>query len=206
MGIFALNTQATTGAVLQMINHGIVSAALFMLIGVIYDRMHTRDLAAFGGVSQRMPIYAAIFFVMTMASVGLPGTNSFIGEFLILLGTFKVNPAVALLAAFGVVFGAVYMLWLYRKMLWGKAEQDAVKKLEPMRAYEIIMFAPLVLGVFWLGLFPQSTIRVIEPSVERLLNHVDVVQPTVLYEKIGDVVNEHERVLDAPNLSHEEGH
>jgi NADH-quinone oxidoreductase subunit M len=119
MGIFAVTTQGIGGGIFQMISHGIVSGALFLCVGVVYDRMHTREIAAYGGLVKRMPVYAAVFMLFTMANVGLPGTSGFVGEFLTLLGTFKVNVQVATLATTGVILSACYALWLYRKVVFG---------------------------------------------------------------------------------------
>src|SRR6266511_2461574 len=123
MGIFAATTQGVAGGIFQMISHGIVSGALFLAVGVVYDRMHTREIAAYGGLVNRMPLYAAVFMVFTLANVGLPGTSGFIGEFLSLIGTFKVNTWVAFLATSGVILSAAYALWLYRKIIFGALDK-----------------------------------------------------------------------------------
>ena len=127
MGIFAGTAQGIGGGMFQMISHGIVSGALFLCVGVVYDRIHTREIAAYGGLVERMPIYAAFFMVFTMANVGLPGTSGFVGEFLTLLGTFKVNIAVATIATLGVILSAAYALWLYRKMIFGKLDKPKLQ-------------------------------------------------------------------------------
>ena len=126
MGIFAATTQGVAGGIFQMISHGIVSGALFLCVGVVYDRMHTREIAAYGGLVNRMPLYAAVFMVFTLANVGLPGTSGFVGEFLTLIGTFKVNIAVATLATLGVILSAAYALWLYRKVIFGVLDKPAL--------------------------------------------------------------------------------
>lgn len=168
LGIFAATPESTQGAVLQMVNHGIVSAALFMLVGVVYERMHTRELAKFGGLVQRMPVYAAVMMLFTMASVGLPGTNSFIGEFLVLAGSFSVAQSYTVLAAFGVVLGAMYMLWLYRRMVFGEITNPAVAKLDDMNMREKLMFVPLALLVLYIGLAPGYVLKVMEPAAVAL--------------------------------------
>ena len=129
MGIFAATAQGIGGGIFQMISHGIVSGALFLCVGVVYDRIHTREIAAYGGLVERMPVYAAVFMLFTMANVGLPGTSGFVGEFLTLLGTFKVNVAVATLATLGVILSACYALWLYRKMIFGKLDKPKLQSI-----------------------------------------------------------------------------
>ena len=168
LGIFAGTQDAVNGAILQMVNHGIVSAALFMLIGVVYDRMHTRELSKFGGIVERMPVYAAIFMVFMLASVALPGTNSFVGEFMILAGSYPVAQVATIVAVSGVVLGALYMLYLYRAMVLGKATKKAVKALTDMNGREIIMFIPLLVLVFYIGIFPNQTLSVMNTSVVEL--------------------------------------
>lgn len=168
LGIFAATPESIQGALMQMLNHGIVSAALFMLIGVIYERMHTRDMARFGGLVNSMPVYAAVFMVFTMASVALPGTNSFIGEFLILSGSYPVAQGATVIATSGVVLGAVYMLWLYRKMVFGEVKSDEVSKLRDMNEREKLMFIPLILLVFYLGLMPNKTLDILRDPAETL--------------------------------------
>ncbi|MDD9919293.1 MAG: NADH-quinone oxidoreductase subunit M, partial [Alphaproteobacteria bacterium] len=168
LGIFAGTADAMQGAILQMVNHGIVSAALFMLIGVVYDRMHTRNLTHFGGLVERMPIYASIFMVFMLASVGLPGTNSFVGEFLILSGSYAVAQVATLVAISGVVLGALYMLWLYRKMVFGEAKNTTVRKLNDVNMREIVMFIPLIFFVFYIGLMPDKTLDITRESVREL--------------------------------------
>jgi NADH-quinone oxidoreductase subunit M len=152
-----------------MVNHGIVAAALFMVIGVIYERMHTRELSRFGGIINRMPVYAAFFMLFTMAAVGLPGTNSFIGEFLILLGSYSVAQSYTVIAAVGVVLGALYMLWLYRKMMLGDAASPEIRELHDLSPREKIMFIPLAVLVLWIGFAPNFMLNITEKSVEHLI-------------------------------------
>ena len=184
LGIFANTQESVQGAVLQMLNHGIVSAALFMLVGVIYDRMHTRELGKFGGIVTKMPVYAAIMMLFTMASVGLPGTNSFVGEFLILSGSYTTAQVYVFIATFGVVLGAVYMLWLYRKMVFGAVTNPAVNKLTPMNMREIIMFIPLILLVFWIGLKPQYWLDISQRSVAQLLTQTHQQKIVLLKDRV----------------------
>jgi len=175
LGIFAGTQTAVEGAVLQMVNHGIVAAALFMLIGIIYERMHTRDLGRFGGVVQSMPLYAAFFLIFTLASVALPGTNSFVGEFMILAGSYTIFQTATVLACSGVVLGALYMLWLYRKMIMGEAEHDDVKNLKDLDTQEKWLFIPLIVMVFFIGISPNQTLGVMRGSVAHLTNEKAVI-------------------------------
>ncbi len=144
MGIFAATTQGVAGGIFQMISHGIVSGALFLCVGVVYDRMHTREIAAYGGLVNRMPLYAAAFMVFTLANVGLPGTSGFVGEFLTLIGTFQVNTWVASLATLGVILSAAYALWLYRKVIFGALDKPTLAAITDLDCREIITLAPLV--------------------------------------------------------------
>ncbi len=169
MGIFATTTQGVGGAVFQMISHGIVSGALFLCVGVVYDRIHTREIKAYGGLVERMPIYAAIFMLFTMANAGLPGTSGFVGEFLTLLGTFKVNPAVATIATLGVILSAAYALWLYRKMVFGKLEKPKLQSIKDVNAREILIFTPLVVLTLLFGFYPKPVLDMSSSSVNALV-------------------------------------
>ena len=167
--IFAANPQAIAGAIVQMLSHGLVSGALFLCVGVVYDRLHTRDIARYGGIARIMPRYALFFMVFTMASVGLPGTGGFVGEFLILVGTYKYSALLALLLASGMVLGAAYMLYLYRRVIFGEATRDELKNLLDLSKREIAIFAPLIFLTLWLGIYPSSFIDPIMPSVNALV-------------------------------------
>jgi NADH-quinone oxidoreductase subunit M len=169
MGIFAGNTQGVAGSVFQMISHGIVSGALFLCVGVIYDRMHTREIAAYGGLVNRMPVYAAIFMVFTLANVGLPGTTGFIGEFLTLLGTFRVNTLVATLASLGLILSAAYALWLYRKVVLGAFEKPSLAAIRDVEAREIVIFAPLIILTILFGVYPKPVLDMSAASVSALV-------------------------------------
>jgi NADH-quinone oxidoreductase subunit M len=155
-----------------MISHGIVSGALFLCVGVVYDRMHTREIAFYGGLVNRMPLYAAVFMVFTLANVGLPGTSGFIGEFLSLIGTFKVNTAVAFLATIGVILSAAYALWLYRKMIFGSLK-PALEGIKDIGWRESLIFAPLVALTILLGFVPKPVLDVSAASVAQLLERYD---------------------------------
>jgi len=171
MGIFAATSQGVAGGIFQMISHGIVSAALFLCVGVVYDRMHSREIAAYGGLVNRMPVYAAVFMLFTLANVGLPGTSGFIGEFLTLLGTFRVNVTVATLATLGVILSACYALWLYRKVIFGKLEKPNLAGITDMGWREIAIFAPLIVLTLLLGIYPKPILDISAASVTALLDN-----------------------------------
>jgi NADH-quinone oxidoreductase subunit M len=171
MGIFAVTVQGVGGGIFQMVSHGIVSGALFLCVGVIYDRMHTREIAAYGGLVERMPLYAAAFMVFTLANVGLPGTSGFVGEFLTLLGTFKVNIPVATLATFGVILSAAYALWLYRKVIFGKLEKPNLAAIQDLGYREIVVLAPLVILTILFGVYPKPVLDMSSASVNALVQN-----------------------------------
>jgi NADH-quinone oxidoreductase subunit M len=169
MGLFTMNVQGVQGAMFQMISHGFVSGALFLCVGVIYDRMHTREIAAYGGLVNRMPIYAFVFMLFTMANVGLPGTTGFIGEFLSLAGAFKANSWVALIATSGVIFSAAYALYLYRRVVFGALEKASLKDMMDLTPREIAIFAPLVLLTVYYGVLPGQILTSTQASVDNLI-------------------------------------
>ncbi len=171
LGLFALNQQGLEGSILQMINHGLVTGALFLAIGIIYERTHTREIAAYGGVATAMPVLAAFFMVFTLAAVGLPGTNGFIGEWLILLGAFMAKPVFAIIAATGLILGAWYMLWLYQRIFFGPVAAG-MRALTPLNLREIATLAPLVLLIFWIGIYPEALLDFLRASVGHLVNQV----------------------------------
>ena len=168
MGIFAGNQQGIDGAIFQMISHGFISGALFLCVGVIYDRMHTREIDAYGGLVNRMPAYALIFMLFTMANVGLPGTSGFVGEFLTLMAVFQVNTWVALVATSGVIFSAAYALWLYRRVVMGDLIKESLKSITDMTAREKAIFAPLVVMTILLGIYPALALDIIAPATAAL--------------------------------------
>jgi len=184
IGMFTLKQQGVEGSVFQMLSHGIVSGALFLCVGVVYDRLHTREIARYGGLVQNMPRYAVVFMLMMLASVGLPGTSGFVGEFLILVGAFQDNTWVALLATIGIILGAAYMLWLYRRVVFGKITRDDVKGMLDLSPREVAIFAPLVLVVLWMGIYPSSFMNVISVSVEALIQNYQ----TALTDAVGTSV------------------
>ena len=177
MGIFSTNQQGLDGAIFQMISHGFISGALFLCVGVIYDRMHTREIDAYGGLVNRMPAYALIFMFFTMANVGLPGTSGFVGEFLTLVGAFQTNTWVAAVATTGVILSAAYALWLYRRVVMGELIKESLKSITDMTGREKAIFAPLVFMTLLLGIYPSLVTDIIGPSVENLLTHYHAALP-----------------------------
>ena len=169
LGLFTLNQQGIEGAIFQMLSHGVVSGALFLCVGVIYDRVHTREIAAYGGLSSVMPRYAILFMLFTMASVGLPGTSGFVGEFLAIVGAWQVSKLLALLAASGMVLGAAYMLFLYRRVIFGALTKDTLKGLPDLSPRELAVFAPLAVLTLWMGIYPSSFTAFFDQSVARLI-------------------------------------
>ncbi|MFC5418386.1 NADH-quinone oxidoreductase subunit M [Bosea eneae] len=171
MGLFTLTPQGIQGAMFQMVSHGLVSGALFLCVGVIYDRMHTREIAAYGGLVNRMPLYAVVFMIFTMANVGLPGTAGFVGEFLTLMGAFKANPWVAFLATTGVILSAGYALWLYRRVVFGELTKPELKDITDLNAREIAIFVPLVLLTIWYGIAPGTILDAFAAPTEALIKN-----------------------------------
>ncbi len=176
MGIFTFNQQGLDGAIFQMISHGFIAGALFLCVGVIYDRMHTRDIDAYGGLVNRMPAYAMIFMFFTMANVGLPGTSGFVGEFLTLVGVFQVNTWVAAVATSGVILSAAYALWLYRRVVMGDLIKESLKTITDMTTRERWIFTPLVIMTLLLGIYPALVTDIIGPSVAALVVQVETAQ------------------------------
>src|SRR5689334_1423331 len=173
MGVFSFSVQGVDGAIFQMLSHGLVSAALFLCVGVVYDRMHTREIDAYGGLVNRMPIYAFVFMVFTLANVGLPGTSGFIGEFLTLVGAFRANTWVAFLATTGIILSAAYALYLYRRMMFGPLEKRSLRGIADMNKREIMVFAPLVLLVVLFGFYPAPLLDVTAVSVKKLVSNYE---------------------------------
>ncbi|WP_027135331.1 NADH-quinone oxidoreductase subunit M [Geminicoccus roseus] len=175
IGCFTPNALGIQGSIVQMLSHGVVSAALFMVVGVVYDRIHSREISRYGGLAERMPVYAVIFLFFTMASIGLPGTSGFIGEIMVIAGVFQMNSWVAALAATGMILGAGYMLWLYRRVVFGKITRDDLKSIKDLRWNEMVAFAPLVFLAIWLGIYPSFFTRPMEPAVAQLLQQAQTV-------------------------------
>jgi NADH-quinone oxidoreductase subunit M len=169
MGIFAATIQGVAGGIFQMVSHGIVSGALFLSVGVVYDRLHTREITAYGGLVNRMPLYAAAFMVFTLANVGLPGTSGFIGEFLALIGTFKVSVLTATLATLGVILSAAYALWLYRKVIFGALTKPSLASIKDLDYREVITLGPLAILTILFGVFPKPVLDMSAASVAQLV-------------------------------------
>ena len=178
LGIFAFNVQGIEGAIIVMLAHGFVASALFLCVGVIYDRLHTRDIDRYGGLVNIMPRYAFVFMFFTMASVGLPGTGNFVGEILVLIGIFKVSSWVAFFALFGVILSAAYMLYLYRRVVFGELIKEDLKNMLDMDRREIFIFAPLVILTLWMGIYPATFMDFMHVSVENLVVQHEVSMAT----------------------------
>jgi NADH-quinone oxidoreductase subunit M len=177
LGLFALNVQGMEGGILQMINHGISTGALFLLVGMIYERRHTKLIAEFGGLTKVMPLYAVFFSIFTMSSIGLPGLNGFVGEFLTLVGVFNSPYRVfAVVGAFGIILGAGYMLWMFQRVMFNKLDNPANEGLKDMGFREFVVLAPLVVLAFWIGLYPDPFLDILHPSVDHLLAQASTVQ------------------------------
>jgi NADH-quinone oxidoreductase subunit M len=178
LGMFALNPVGITGSIVQQLNHGISTGALFLIVGIVYERRHTRQISEYGGLSKRMPVYAAVFLVMTMSSIGLPALNGFIGELLILQGVFVASKLWAAVAASGIVLGAAYMLWLYQRTMFGKIENPKNEHLLDLNVREFATFAPLLILAVWIGLYPEPFLRRLDSSVDRVIARVSPQYPT----------------------------
>ena len=170
LGIFTLQQQGIEGSIIQMISHGLVSAALFLCVGVVYDRMHSRMINSYGGIVTIIPKYSILFMLFTLAALGLPGTSGFIGEFLILMGAFKDNFLVAVIASLGVILGAAYMLWLYKRVVFGKLVNEDLKKMFDLNRSEYLILSCLAVPTLFFGFYPEPLINTIEVSVTDLIN------------------------------------
>ena len=184
LGIFTFSLQGIEGAMIQMISHGIVSAALFLCVGVVYDRIHTREIDRYGGLVNRMPIYAFAFMVFIMGSIGLPGTSGFVGEFLVLMSLFSINTYFAVFATTGVVLSAAYSLWLYRKVIFGSLIKDDLQDIMDLTYREMIILFPLVFLTIFFGFYPQPLIDIMEPSTTQLISNIaddlSLVMPSII--------------------------
>ena len=172
LGIFTFTVQGIEGGIIQMISHGIVSAALFLCVGVVYDRLHTREISRYGGLVSKMPFYSFSFMIFILASLGLPGTSGFVGEFLVLLSIFSINTYFAIFATTGVVLAATYSLWLYRRIIFGALIKDDLSEMFDLTRREIIIFLPLIILTIFIGLYPKPIINIIEPSTEKIVNQI----------------------------------
>jgi len=195
LGLFVFTMQGVQGGVLQMINHGLSTGALFLLVGILYERRHTRMIADFGGISKVMPAFAAIFMIVALSSIGLPGTNGFIGEFLILLGSFKAKSIYAILAGTGVILAAVYMLWMYQRVMFGKITHPENEKLADLNVREFAYLLSIVVFIFWIGFYPNTFLKKMEPSVQAFLlgsgpNYVQALSAEELAQLRGEEIVE----------------
>jgi len=195
LGLFALNTQAVEGAIYQMLNHGISTGALFLLVGVIYERRHTRLIADYGGLTRVMPVYAVYFMIFLLSSIGLPPLNGFIGEFMILVGAFEANPVYAIIATAGVVLGAIYMLWMYQRVFFGEVTRDENKSLRDLNLREVLVFLPLIVMVFLMGVYSRPFTSRMEPSVNRFIEQVTG-RSSDMMEQMGTEIRGPDGVLD----------
>jgi NADH-quinone oxidoreductase subunit M len=173
LGIFALNQQGLVGAVIQMVNHGLSTGALFLMVGMIYERRHSRLIADFGGLWPIMPAFSALFLVVVLSSLGLPGLNGFVGEFLILVGTFRVNPWLAALATTGIIFAAVYLLWMYQRVIFGPVTHEENRRLTDLTPREWALIVPLVILIVWIGVHPTTFTGKTEVALEALIAEVE---------------------------------
>lgn len=183
LGIFSFTQQGIDGAVFQMISHGIISAALFLCVGVVYDRLHSREVSKYGGIVKNMPAYATVFMIFVLGSVGLPGTSGFVGEFLTLLGAFQYDIIIATCATTGVVLGAAYMLLLYRRVVFGPVENKKAAAMEDLNIIERVVFAPLVVLVFFLGIYPSVVMTSISPPISRIVSEYEILQKPLEYNQ-----------------------
>jgi NADH-quinone oxidoreductase subunit M len=182
LGLFAYNLQGIEGGILQMINHGVSTGALFLIVGIIYERRHTRLISEFGGLSKVVPLFAACFMVVTLSSIGLPGTNGFVGEFLILLGAFRAYRWLTVVAATGVILAAVYMLWMFQRVMYGKVTREENLHLSDMNGREIAYMLPLLLFVFWIGVYPQPFLRRMDATVHAFIARIEAKKQAALSE------------------------
>ena len=171
IGIFSITKQGLEGSIIQMISHGLISAALFLCVGVVYDRYHSRMISSYGGLVNGMPKYAFVFMIFVMGSLGLPGTSGFIGEFLILVGAFKVNIIVAVLASLGIILAAAYMLWLYRRVIFGKLTNQNMKEMTDLNKTELFVFSSLVFLIILFGIYPEPLLNTIGISIDNLIEN-----------------------------------
>ncbi|MHC4780599.1 MAG: complex I subunit 4 family protein, partial [Planctomycetota bacterium] len=172
LGLLAINLQGVTGGVYQMLNHGLSTGALFLLVGMLYERRHTREIVDYGGIAKKVPVYTAIFMIVTLSSIGLPGTNGFVGEFAILLGMFQVDPWYAIVAASGVILGAVYMLWMVQRVFFGRVTNPDNENLKDVNRRELVILVPIVIMIFVMGIFPNLFFRKMEPAIRRVIEVV----------------------------------
>ena len=188
VGLFSLNAVGATGSIYQMLNHGISTGGLFLLVGMLYERRHTREIQDFGGIARIMPLYAIAFMIVTLSSIALPGTNGFVGEFLILLGAWQRSPWIAAVSAAGVIFGAVYMLWAYQRVMFGPVTKRENEGLKDLSSREVAVLVPVLVAIFAMGILPNLFFQKMEPSIQRFLSRSTLMQTAVAQNKVNDVV------------------
>jgi NADH-quinone oxidoreductase subunit M len=174
--MFAMNVEGIKGSIIQMINHGLSTGALFMIVGMLYERRHTRLISEYGGIMKVMPVFATIFLLVAFSSMGVPGTNGFVGELLILIGAFKANIGFAAVAMLGLVFGAIYLLWMYKRVMYGEITNEANRTLKDLNKRELAYIMPIMLFIFWIGLYPRPFLDKMTTSVDHLLKTVKAVE------------------------------
>jgi len=188
LGVFALNIQGMSGGMIQMINHGISTGALFLIVGFIYERRHTRLITDFGGLAKQMPVFTTIFMIAMLSSIGLPGTNGFVGEFLIMVGAFEGELRwFTIVAASGVIFAAVYMLWMFQRVMFGELKNPANQKLKDLSVREVVLMLPLLLFIFWIGVYPNTFFEKMNPALDQLINQIKGKQQVAVVETINPV-------------------
>src|SRR3990172_8582869 len=180
LGLFAFNLQGIEGGILQMINHGVSTGALFLIVGIVYERRHTRLIEEFGGLSKVAPLFAAVFMIVTLSSIGLPGTNGFVCEFLILLGAFKTTRLLTVFAASGVILAAVYMLWMYQRVMFGKITNEENRHMTDLNAREVAYLLPILVMIFWIGVYPQTFLRKMDASVSAVVTQIETKRQAAL--------------------------
>jgi NADH-quinone oxidoreductase subunit M len=207
LGIFAFNAEGMSGGILQMINHGLSTGALFLIVGMLYERRHTRMISEFGGLWKSLPVFSAFFLIVTLSSIGLPGLNGFVGEFLILVGAFKAQPVFGVLAATGVILAAVYMLWMFQRVIFGEITNEANRGLKDLNLREVVVLVPILIMIFWIGVYPNTFLDRMQTSVDHLLEisrkhstEHTVQEVTQLQPPPGQPVEGHEQIL--PGESH----
>jgi len=188
LGVFAFNVQGLEGGIVQMVNHGISTGALFLVVGMLYERRHTRLIADFGGLTKQMPVFATLFLIVTLSSIGLPGLNGFVGEFLILVGAFKSNVLYASIATSGIILAAVYMLWMFQRVMFQEITHEENKTLKDVNKREIIILIPIIVMIFWIGIYPNSFLRKMDASVNNLLKQAGIKTHVVSKEVRSDTI------------------
>jgi len=174
IGIFSLTKQGLEGSIVQMISHGLISGALFLCVGVVYDRYHSRMISSYGGLVNFMPRYSLVFMIFTLAALGLPGTSGFVGEFLVLVGAFKKSKFIAIIASLGVILAASYMLWLYRRVIFGRIANMDLKKMKDLNSTELYIFSSLIFLILFFGFYPEPLLNTISVSIDNLINNYEI--------------------------------